>query len=346
MEILIKSFTMVFFAEMGDKSQIMAMSFAAKYPLKKVAAGIFIGIAINHGLAVAFGYLLGRMLPINLIGLVAGVLFLYFGFSAFKIEEEAPEEEGAKMGFSVVQTIALAFFLGEFGDKTQLTATALASTAAWPLIVFAGTFSAMLVTSALGIALGSLLGKQMPEHLIKAASGLVFILFGTQKLFDLVSFLQRPLVAVIYGLAMILGCYISLRPLYRDWHSGRLSPMQRAAEHLKHMQHELKQLANGLCIGTEGQGGCGVCAGSGCIVGQMKILIEALDHDAETDVNLALAQLDTVIDKNFNSVMAESGLDLLAEYKSSHLAMYTHYQRSLAPIEARLLKLSGIHSVR
>ena len=190
MSTFLNAFTMVFFAEMGDKSQILAMSFAAKYPIRKVAMGIFIGIAVNHGLAVALGFLLGKMLPISFISTIAGLLFLYFGLASFQIDKEE-EDDSSKMGMSIVSTIALAFFLGEFGDKTQLTATALASGSPWPFIVFAGTFSAMLATSALGIALGSLLGSKIPQHLIKGVSGMVFLVFGTQKLFEQLPVLMR-----------------------------------------------------------------------------------------------------------------------------------------------------------
>lgn len=340
MATFMNAFTMVFFAEMGDKSQIMAMSFAAKYPLRKVAMGIFFGIAVNHGIAVAVGFLLGKMLPVHLIGIIAGLLFLFFGLQAFKVEEEEDEEE-AKVGFSVVQTIALAFFLGEFGDKTQLTATALASSTPWPLIVFAGTFSAMLATSALGIAVGSMLGKKMPEHLIKAVSGCVFLIFGTQKLFEQIPLLREPGIATLYGIALVVLATYAIRPLYAEWRTGRLSPMQRAAEHLKQMKAELKHLADGLCMGTEGPEGCGVCRGQGCIVGQTKLLIAALDHSKTPDtVVSAMEALETAVDRNFNVAMAKAGLELLGRYHTEHAEMYALYSQGIAPIEARLKRLS------
>ncbi len=349
MSTFINAFTMVFFAEMGDKSQIMAMSFAAKYPLRKVAAGIFIGIAINHGLAVALGFLLGKMLPVYWIGIIAGLLFLYFGWNAFKIDEEE-EHEQKSVGFSVVNTIALAFFLGEFGDKTQLTATALASTTQWPLIVFAGTLSAMLATSALGIAVGSLLGSKLPEHLIKAVSGSVFLIFGTQKLFEQLPILQTPSVAGVYSISLALITFIAVRPLYRDWHSGRLSPMQKAAAHLKNMHQELKLLSEGLCIGTEGPNGCGVCKGSGCIVGQTKILIDALqkaESSQESDkgqmddeVISAVCALDYAVDKQFNLAMVDAGIEMLKEFETDHFAVYEHFRGRIEPIELRLKHLA------
>lgn len=339
MEIFLKAFTMVFFAEMGDKSQIMAMSFAAKYPLRKVVTGIAIGIAVNHGLAIALGYLLGKMLPMSWISIVAGLLFLYFGWLSFGVGDDDESIEDGPKGVSIIQTIALAFFLGEFGDKTQLTATALASSTTVPLIVFAGTYSAMLATSAFGIALGSLMGQKMPEHLIKFASGSVFLIFGTMKLYEQLPVLGRWQFTIVYASILLSVTLWRLVPLYRDWRSGRQTAMQRAAAHLKQMHAELHQLVEGMCLGNQGDSGCSVCRGTGCIVGQMKQLIAALEHEELEEVTQAVGALEYAVDRNFNVAMAQAGIKLLETFKSTHEEVYSHYDQRIEPIVKRMTEL-------
>ena len=123
---ILKAFTLIFIAEMGDKTQILAMAFATRYPVKKVLLGIGIGAFLNHGLAVLLGSLLSNFIPINTLQLVAGIAFVGFAIWSLKIEED-DEEETPKFQLGPVVTIALAFFIGELGDKTQLTAITLAS---------------------------------------------------------------------------------------------------------------------------------------------------------------------------------------------------------------------------
>ncbi len=336
--IFINAFTMVFFAEMGDKTQILAMSLAAKYPLKKVITGIAIGVLANHSLAVALGYFLGKVLPMNIIGILAGALFVFFGLMSFKVEDEE-EEADRPMKFSIVGTIAIAFFIGELGDKTQITATALATQFASPLVVLAGTFTAMMATAAIGIAIGLLLGKNLPEMLIKVVSGFVFVGFGTQKLFQTVPLLSTPIWMLMYTLVLGLMLFWVIRPTYIIWRSGQLMPMQKVAEALRQMQDELKHMAEGLCR-TESV--CGTCLGDGCIVGQIKVLIQALDQHDDNGVESALSLVAVAVDKHFNYTIAAEGLSRLKSYRTTHPELMAQYGHKLAPIEERLTRLTQI----
>lgn len=334
--IFLNAFTMVFFAEMGDKTQILAMSLAAKYPLKKVITGIAIGVLANHSLAVALGYFLGRVLPMDIIGVLAGALFVFFGLMSFKVEEEE-EEADRPMKFSVVGTIAVAFFIGELGDKTQITATALATQFASPLVVLAGTFTAMMATAAIGIAIGLLLGKNLPEMLIKVVSGFVFVGFGTQKLMQTVSFLTTPLGIIVYSLVLGTMLFWMIRPTYIIWRSGQLMPMQKMGEELRQMQEELKHYADGLCR-TESV--CGTCEGAGCIVGQIKLLIQALDQHDDIGIDSALSLVTVAVDKHFNYTIASEGLKRLMAFHTTHPELMAEYSSKLLPIEERLTRLT------
>lgn len=179
-----QSLFLIFVAEMGDKTQILAMMFATQFKVSKVFIGIFIGSLLNHGLAVAFGSYIGGMIPSFILQMIAGTAFIGFAIWTLRESDEEKKETSSHRSYGAVITVALAFFVGELGDKTQLTAITLAVDAVFPIIVLMGTVSGMLVTSGIGIVIGSQLGDKIPDVFIKIASGSVFMIFGIIKLYN------------------------------------------------------------------------------------------------------------------------------------------------------------------
>ena len=179
----LKAFCLVFIAEIGDKSQILAMTFATKYKAIQVIIGISIGILLNHLLAIIIGIYISNIIPIKMLQIIAGVLFIIFGFNAFRTEKNI-KNDNKSFNFGVTVSIAIAFFLGELGDKTQLTAMTLAMEGKWPLIILAGTTIAMLLVGCVGIFIIKSLNRKIPTYIIKIVSGLVFIFLGMTKLFQ------------------------------------------------------------------------------------------------------------------------------------------------------------------
>ena len=179
---LIKAFMLVFAAEMGDKTQIIAMTFATQYMVKEVISGVALGVIFNHGLAIILGRYLSTLVPMDFIQIIAGFMFVIFGIMALKDEDMDKLEEDK--GMSPVLTVALAFFIGELGDKTQLTAMTLSTEGNYPLFILMGTTLAMMATSSMGIFVGSKIGDKIPEVFIKIASSFVFLFFGIFKLFN------------------------------------------------------------------------------------------------------------------------------------------------------------------
>lgn len=177
---LIAAFLLVFIAEMGDKTQILAMMFASKYPPKTVLLGVFLGALANHGIAVLVGALLGDIIPVVFLSIIAGAAFIYFAFSSLKVEEESEEE--VKSLKSAVMTVGMAFFIGELGDKTQLSAITLAMDALYPIVILIGTVTAMVATSILGIVVGNKIGTKISKEMITIGSSIMFFLFGITKL--------------------------------------------------------------------------------------------------------------------------------------------------------------------
>ncbi|MDR2401413.1 MAG: TMEM165/GDT1 family protein [Deferribacteraceae bacterium] len=166
-------------AEMGDKTQLLAMAFAAKYKTSKVLLGVFIATVLNHTLAVAFGNLITRFEAIETaIEVLASISFIFFGLWTIK-GDKLDGEEKRTTRFGAVATVAIAFFIAEMGDKTQLATVALAAKFPYsPLAILTGTTLGMLLADGLGILAGHALQKKIPERKIKFVSAGVFILFG------------------------------------------------------------------------------------------------------------------------------------------------------------------------
>ncbi|SDK76086.1 TMEM165/GDT1 family protein [Natronincola ferrireducens] len=173
----------IFLAEMGDKTQILAMTFATKYPAKKVLLGVLFGSLANHALAVFIGFYLSKTISLTLIQLIAGCSFIIFGLWGL-VEDTEEENKKSTNKYGPILTVATAFFIGELGDKTQLTTIALASQATYPHFILIGTVLGMVLTSGIGIWIGSKIGKNIPEIAIKLASSGVFLLFGIMKLWE------------------------------------------------------------------------------------------------------------------------------------------------------------------
>ena len=172
----------IFIAEMGDKTQILAMMFATKYKMSQVLLGVLIGSFLNHGVAVLFGSLIGGMIPANVLQIIAGSAFIFFALWSLKEDEDEDEEEGVRK-LGPVFTVAAAFFIGELGDKTQLTAITLSVDAAHPFFILLGTVSGMLLTSGVGIIVGSKIGDKIPELFMKFIAYGLFLVFGSMKLY-------------------------------------------------------------------------------------------------------------------------------------------------------------------
>ena len=177
MVIFSTAFIMVVLAEMGDKTQLLAMAFAAKYPWKKVMLGVLFATLLNHFVAIAAGIYLNTLVPQHIVEIVASVAFIVFGLWILKDDELGNEAE--KNRFSIFWTVAIAFFLAEMGDKTQLATVALSAQIGSDLLtILIGTTAGMLVADGIGITLGAALHKYVPDRVVKKFASGIFILFG------------------------------------------------------------------------------------------------------------------------------------------------------------------------
>ncbi|MEV6320517.1 TMEM165/GDT1 family protein [Nocardia sp. NPDC051787] len=195
------SIGIVFLAELGDKSQLMALTFALRYRWWVVLGGIATATAAVHLISVGVGHFLGAALPTRAIALVAAITFLAVGLwtlrEHFGPADEEPEPKTPKTASAPYFVVLSAFLLAELGDRTMFATAALATDFDWAG-VWLGSTVGMVAADALAIAVGILVGKHLPEHAIGIGSGLLFLYFGAATLLGtVVPTMTGPLVAAL-----------------------------------------------------------------------------------------------------------------------------------------------------
>jgi putative Ca2+/H+ antiporter (TMEM165/GDT1 family) len=177
-ESLLAALGLVFIAELGDKTQLVALGFGARHRLAPVITGVVIAYMATNLLSVVVGGLLGATLPTRAIGLGGGVLFL--GFAAWTLwnDDDEDDEEGSTTGHrSIVLSVATAMFVAELGDKTML-ATATLAAQGNPVLVWIGATIGIVLAGTLGVLLGRVFGARLPERATRIGSAVLFAVFG------------------------------------------------------------------------------------------------------------------------------------------------------------------------
>lgn len=308
---LLKAFILIFIAEMGDKTQILAMAFATKYPVKKVLLGVFLGSLLNHGLAVVFGSYISNFIPINTIQIVAGFAFVLFSLWTLVSDSDEDEGEKQKSKFGPVVTVALAFFIGELGDKTQLTAITLSTDAAYPLIILVGTVLGMIFTSGIGIIVGKKLGGKIPEFTMKIIAASVFMFFGITKLYQTIpkEYLNFQNVSIFVGIIAI-AAFIILRPMIIKRRQGQESLFKRRSRALYNYYNQVEENIDKICLGVSN---CGECQGNNCIVGHTKTLIKNGMDESEPIQHAVFTLKEETLDKKYDKEQVLESLRLTLE---------------------------------
>jgi putative Ca2+/H+ antiporter (TMEM165/GDT1 family) len=173
------SFGVIFVAELGDKSQLMALTFATRFRVWPVLVGITIATAVVHLVSVGIGYGLGAALPTGWIELAAALAFLAFGIWTLKGDNltEDEQEKVNRAGKRAVIAVGVAFFLAELGDKTMLATITLATDHGW-FGTWLGSTLGMVAADALAIVVGRALGRKLPEKAIAYGAAALFFAFG------------------------------------------------------------------------------------------------------------------------------------------------------------------------
>ena len=197
-------------AELGDKTQLLALALATKYKAWQVLVGIFAATLFIHFFSTLAGGIVGHFVPQFWLRLLSGALFVGFGVWTLRGDDDQDADEAtAGARFGPIVTVAVAFFLAELGDKTQIMTMTIAADpaavlrslgAAGPAIsgalasvgltpgsitpieafwgVWMGSTVGMMIADGIAILIGTVLGKTLPEKIISRIAGAIFIAFG------------------------------------------------------------------------------------------------------------------------------------------------------------------------
>ncbi len=174
---ILSTFGLIFLAEIGDKSQLVCMTLAARYRHAPVMLGAVAAFLVLNTLAVVFGAGLAQWIPEKIISAAVAILFAFFGIKSLLTKEEELDQDGEaldKFAHSIFISTFMMLFLAEMGDKTQIAVAGLAVTFD-PVAVWVGASLALITTSALGIWLGVTLLRKIPLHRLHQFSGVFFL---------------------------------------------------------------------------------------------------------------------------------------------------------------------------
>jgi len=171
------SFVVVALAEMGDKTQLVALMLASRYRRPwTVMLGILVATVVNHALAASIGVHVAAVLPGAWLGWILGVGFLACGVWTLIPDRAAPEAAAPRWGALVTSIVV--FFLAEMGDKTQLATLGLAARFNATVAVTAGTTLGMLAADGLAVFAGDRLTAIVPMRIVRWIAAALFFAFG------------------------------------------------------------------------------------------------------------------------------------------------------------------------
>lgn len=178
MEALLTSAAVVAIAEIGDKTQLLALMLAARFrkPIP-IVLGILVATVANHALAAWLGALVAGWVGPDIMRWVLGVSFLAMAAWVL-VPDKAEDDEDVKSRAGVFVTTVVAFFLLEMGDKTQIATVALSARFQSLLMVTAGTTLGMMAANVPAVFLGEVAATKIPLKLVRGAAALMFAILG------------------------------------------------------------------------------------------------------------------------------------------------------------------------
>lgn len=184
------SFILIFISELGDKTQLLVLSFSTKDKAKNILLGVALGSLFSHGIAIFFGSKLGSFQNETFqfyMEIFTYISFLLFGILGF-IPEKEDDTSSPKTSFfqkisnlklNYVFVIALNIALGELGDKTFLASVGLGlQYPNYKLPLVLGVVLGMVASNSIALFFGKFLGNKFNPKLIEFLSNLLFVLFG------------------------------------------------------------------------------------------------------------------------------------------------------------------------
>ena len=181
LETILASFSLVAVSELGDKTQLLAFSLAARFRKPwPILAGILVATLANHALAATAGSFVAGLVSPKAMALTLGILFI--GFGIWTLKPDALDESDGKRAYGPFVTTTILFFLAEMGDKTQFATVALGARYANAFLVTVGTTLGMMVTDGLAVFLGDRIADRVQMKPIRWFAAALFFAYGIASL--------------------------------------------------------------------------------------------------------------------------------------------------------------------
>jgi putative Ca2+/H+ antiporter (TMEM165/GDT1 family) len=177
MEAILTSIAVVAIAEIGDKTQLLAIVLAARFrkPIP-IVLGILAATLLNHAVAATFGYLIAQWLTGETFQIVLGVAFI--AMAAWALVPDKQEDPGKRSSRGIFVATLIAFFLVEIGDKTQIATSLLAAQFHNVTLVTIGTTAGMMLANVPAVYFGEEVTKIIPLKFVRTAAALIFAAIG------------------------------------------------------------------------------------------------------------------------------------------------------------------------
>jgi len=187
MEAFLISTGVVALAEIGDKTQLLALVLAARFRKPApIILGILVATLVNHAMAGAAGAWISAALGPAAMRWILGLSFIAMAIWTLKPDEldedAADERRAAASRFGVFGTTLVAFFLLEMGDKTQIATVALAAKYPSLVSVVLGTTLGMMLANVPAVLLGEVAAKKLPMHVVHRIAAALFLVLGVTVL--------------------------------------------------------------------------------------------------------------------------------------------------------------------
>ncbi|KAF7275692.1 hypothetical protein GWI33_011364 [Rhynchophorus ferrugineus] len=181
MEAFFISTGLVALAEMGDKTQLLALLLAARFnkPIPIVRAGL-LATTLNHAIAAALGQWLSHIVDPVIMRWILAISFIAMGAWMLIPDQLDDESESVKrwQSYGVFAATFILFFIAEIGDKTQVATVALAARFESLIWVVAGTTLGMMIANAPAVLIGDKMADRLPIALIHKIAAMIFFILG------------------------------------------------------------------------------------------------------------------------------------------------------------------------
>ncbi len=175
---VLSAFVLILMAELGDKTQLSVISLSCNYKWQHVFVGAMLAFLVVDGVSVAIGGTLLTLVPLSIVQIASGVVFIIFGVVPFLRKEKNNDIYPVKKRSNVpLISSFLLIALMELGDKTQILTITLAAQSS-PILVLIGMLSAFMLLTGAAVFLGAKLVSRLPTKLLKIGTSTLFIILG------------------------------------------------------------------------------------------------------------------------------------------------------------------------